>query len=194
VAQRNEERVHAEVVRDTREALDRIAAEVTRIADLAAKAQSETVSASERTELMVEAREIAERAEEAFPAADPFMKPEVASLAVIALRPEILALADSARAADGTPEAVRLEERAVEAVRRIESIRRDMLPPPPEQEPFPSQQDEVAMSERERIESPDAAAQVAQEVRAEARVNSADMLLALANIVPQTAISLLVST
>ena len=192
IARRNERRVENEVVQETNDRFERIRANLDRIVELATRAQDTGLSDEERADLVQQAREFAGQTEDALLSSDPFQRPEVASLATIALRPEILALADAARAPrDMTDAAVRLQTRAVSARNRVEQVQRDFLRPEERLPDFSEEETELVLEERERIASPADASRVANEVRAESRVNSGDLFLALANVLPQNALSLL---
>jgi hypothetical protein len=192
IARRNEQRVENEVVQATNDRLEAIRANLDRIVELTTQAQDTALSDEERAFLVQQAREFAGQTEDALPATDPFQRPEVASLATIALRPEVLALADAARAPrDFNEDASRLQIRAIAARNRIEQVQRDILRPEQRRADFTEQETELVLEERDRLQSPADATRVANEVRAESRVNSGDLFLALANVLPQNALSLL---
>lgn len=195
IARRNQQRVENEVIQETDARFQQIRDILDRIVELTRQAQNTELSNEERSQRVQQARELAGQTEEALPTPDPFQRPEVVSLATIALRPEVLALADVARAPRETNEdAQRLQTRALAAQDRLDQVRREILRPE-ERRPQPAEEEtERVLEERERIQSPADALRVANEIRAESRVNSGELFLTLVNVLPQNALSLLLAT
>jgi len=195
IARQNERRVENEVVFEMNNRLTEVGANLDRIVELTTRAQNNDLNNQERTELLRQARELAGQTENALPPRDPFQRPEVAILATIALRPEVLALADAARSTrDLRSDATEIQTRAIALQNRIEQVRRDILRPEQRRPEYVEQQTENVREARDRIESPAEATRVAQQIRAESRVQSGDLFLMLTNVLPQNALSLLMAT
>lgn len=195
IARRNQQRVENELIQETDARLQQMRVTLDRIVALTQRAQNAELSDEERATLVQQARELAGQTEEALPIPNPFQRPEVVSLATIALRPEVLALADVARAPrEANEDTQRLQVRALAAQNRIEQVRREILRPEERRPQPPGENTEPVLEERERLQSPADATRVANEIRAESRVNSGELFLTLANVLPQNALSLLIAT